>query len=163
MSRTRSDTTLLLRDYRPGDAAAVRRLVAQLQRHLHRLEPAHDRGAPIAPRYFRAMMRAARSGGVTVAERDGRVVGFAAYSIEDTFEHIDTVPARFLYISDLCVDERARRGGIARALVDEVHRFARRRRLKEVRLNVLSANQEARATYRACGYRDYLVSMIARA
>jgi hypothetical protein len=72
-----------LRAHRTSDATAVRGLVAQLQRHLHRLEPAHDRGASIARRYFRAMMRAARSGGVTVAQCDGRVVGFAAYSIDD--------------------------------------------------------------------------------
>src|SRR5690349_3141113 len=66
---------IVLRPYRPDDASAVRRLIGILQAHLHRLEPATDRGAWIAPRYFRAMMRASRSGRVTVAERRGNVVG----------------------------------------------------------------------------------------
>lgn len=83
-------------------------------------------------------------GGGAVLERDGRVVGAVMWELEDDA----------LYISRVSVDPDYRRQGIARALVDEAEREARRRGLVRMTLGVRLELEENRQLFRSCGFED---------
>ncbi len=151
---------MLIRAFRAADAPAVRGLIAELQRHEHALDPSIARGAGIAARYFASVRR--RMEAAFVAERGGRVVGFVSMWLDDTYEDLDSRPVRYVYVSDLIVGAADRRRGIGRALMREAERWARARRVRQVRLNVLARNPTARAAYRALGYREVQLSLARR-
>lgn len=82
-----------------------------------------------------------------VAERDGRVVGYAAF-----FETYSTFRARpVLYLEDLFVGASARRGGIATALLAALAREAKARGCVRVAWVVLDWNEDAMRFYEALG------------
>jgi len=76
-------------------------------------------------------------GRARVAVRDGRVVGFAAWSGEDELE-----------LDALFVEPDAMRSGVARALIGDLLDLARTRQVR--RVNVV-ANEHALAFYEAVG------------
>jgi len=84
-------------------------------------------------------------GGGAVLERDGRVVGAVLWELEDGA----------LYISRVSVDPESRRQGIARALVGEAEREARRRGLSRMTLGVRLELEENRQLFRSCGFEDF--------
>ena len=83
-------------------------------------------------------------GGGAVLERGG-VVGAVLWEVEDGA----------LYISRVSVDPDSRRQGIARALVDEAEREARRRGLPRMTLGVRLELEENRQLFRSCGFEDF--------
>jgi len=74
-------------------------------------------------------------GGGAVLERDSLVLGA-------------------VHISRVSVDPGCRRQGIARAMVDEAEREARRRRLPRMTLGVRLELEENRQLFRSCGFED---------
>ena len=84
-------------------------------------------------------------GGGAVLERGGVVVGAVLWEVEDDA----------LYISRVSVDPACRRQGIARALVGEAEREARRRRLPRMTLGVRLELEENRQLFRSCGFEDF--------
>ncbi len=84
-------------------------------------------------------------GGGAVLERDGRAVGAVLWEVE----------AGALYISRVSVDPESRRQGIARALVDEAEREARRRGMSRMTLGVRLELEENRQLFRSCGFEDF--------
>ena len=85
-----------------------------------------------------------------VAQREGDVVGYAL-----TYETYSTFLARpLLYLEDLYVTPSARRAGVARALMREVAREARRRGCARVAWAVLDWNADARKFYARLGARE---------
>ena len=83
-------------------------------------------------------------GGGAVLERGGVVVGAVLWEVEDGA----------LYISRVSVDPDSRRQGIARALVDEAEREARRRGFSRMTLGVRLELVENRELFRSCGFVD---------
>jgi len=83
-------------------------------------------------------------GGGAVLERGGVAVGAVLWEVEEGA----------LYISRVSVDPDARRQGIARALVDEAEREARRRGLPRMTLGVRLELVENRQLFRSCGFED---------
>jgi ribosomal protein S18 acetylase RimI-like enzyme len=84
-------------------------------------------------------------GGGAVLERGGIVVGAVLWEVED----------ESLYISRVSVDPVYRRQGIARALVEEAEREARRRGLLRMTLGVRRELEENRQLFRSCGFEDF--------
>jgi tRNA threonylcarbamoyladenosine biosynthesis protein TsaE len=84
-------------------------------------------------------------GGGAVLERGGIVVGAVLWEVEDDA----------LYISRISVDPAYRRQGIARALVGETEREARRRGLLRMTLGVRLELEENRELFRSCGFEDF--------
>ena len=83
-------------------------------------------------------------GGGAVLERDGVVAGVVLWEEEDGA----------LYISRVSVDPEYRRQGIARALVDEAEREARRRGIVRMTLGVRLELVENRQLFKSCGFED---------
>ncbi len=96
--------------------------------------------------------RRLREGVVLIAEEDGDPVGSAELDFEDR---------RIARLSSIYVRERARRRGVAKALLGEVAKAAIERGYEHLGLEVLVDNHDARAIYERLGFSQYLLSMSA--
>ncbi|TKR34020.1 GNAT family N-acetyltransferase [Luteimonas gilva] len=104
---------------------------------------------PRARDWLRARMDAGESV-VLVAERDGAAVGFV--QLYPMFSSVGT--ARTWILNDLYVDADARRGGVARALLDAAAAFARDDGARSIVLETTRDNAPARALYRNAGWNE---------
>jgi ribosomal protein S18 acetylase RimI-like enzyme len=84
-----------------------------------------------------------RAGGA-VLHVGGAIVGVVLWEEQDGA----------LYISRVSVDPEHRRRGIARALMDEAEREARRRGMSRMTLGVRLELEENRRLFRSCGFED---------
>ena len=87
---------------------------------------------------------------VLLAERDGAVIGFT--QLYPLFSSVRT--ARLWVLNDLFVAEAARRGGVARALLDAAAGFAQGDGACGLMLETGRDNAPARALYRAAGWHE---------
>jgi ribosomal protein S18 acetylase RimI-like enzyme len=83
-------------------------------------------------------------GGGAVLESGGAMVGVVLWMEEDGA----------LYISRLSVDPEHRRRGIARTLIDEAEREARRRGLSRMTLGVRLELEDNRRLFKSCGFEE---------
>ena len=113
----------MIRDARAGDYEAFVRLSREL---------ATDDPVPTPAAWAASLMP-----GMTVFERDGEVVGYAA---------VRWLPAA-AHVMNLAVAPEARRTGVARALMEDVRERVRGNGLREWHLNVKVGNVAARALY----------------
>jgi len=87
---------------------------------------------------------------VLLAERHGVAVGFT--QLYPMFSSVRT--ARVWVLNDLFVVAEARRGGVARALLDAAADFARAEGARGLMLETARDNTAARALYRAAGWHE---------
>jgi ribosomal protein S18 acetylase RimI-like enzyme len=83
-------------------------------------------------------------GGGAVLESNGAIVGVVLWNEEDGA----------LYISRLSIHPARRRQGLARMLMDETEREARRRGLPRMTLGVRLELEENRQFFKSCGFED---------
>ncbi|HJR74476.1 MAG TPA: GNAT family N-acetyltransferase [Luteimonas sp.] len=110
-------------------------------------------GQPSDPQRARDWLQARMEAGesvVLLAERDGAAVGFA--QLYPMFTSVGT--ARTWILNDLYVDADARRGGVARALLDAAAEFARGDGARSIVLETTRDNAPARALYRNAGWNE---------
>jgi ribosomal protein S18 acetylase RimI-like enzyme len=105
---------------------------------------------PVRARDFLADRLANGESAVLVAERGPSAIGFT--QLYPIFSSVRT--ARTWLLNDLFVAEGARRGGVARALLDAAAAFAREQGAAGVMLETTRDNGPARALYRAAGWNE---------
>ncbi|HTM69580.1 MAG TPA: GNAT family N-acetyltransferase [Luteimonas sp.] len=105
---------------------------------------------PVRARDFLADRLANGESAVLVAERGPSAIGFT--QLYPIFSSVRT--ARTWLLNDLFVAEGARRGGVARALLDAAAAFAREQGAAGVMLEATRDNGPARALYRAAGWNE---------
>lgn len=151
----------LVRPLRPGDGAALERLVAEMQDYERGIDPRLLPGAEMAAAYTEAMVTgaAARAGVILVAEVGGALAGFVALQAEVRDEELDQPPGTYALVSDLAVTAAHRGRGIGGALLRAAEEHARRQGATELRIAVLADNAVARGLYVASGFRPYLEVM----
>lgn len=98
-------------------------------------------------RGMRGVFEQPRRGFYLIAEDDGVALG----SLMVTYEWSDWRCGDFWWIQSVYVAPAARRGGVFRALYDEVARRARQAAAVGLRLYVETENQRAQATYEGLG------------
>lgn len=155
-----SPPVLLIRPWSPADATAVREMHAELQRYEKVLRPSRSVRSSATEAYV-ADLEATHANadddtGFFVAERDGRLVGFAFCLAERDL--LEAEPCQ-VYLQDLMVTADARVQGVGRALVAQVFTFARARGVSRVDVMVLANNQDALAAYRAFGFAPAYVTL----
>ena len=99
--------------------------------------------------WLRTRMRVGESV-VLVAERNGDVIGFT--QLYPMFSSVRL--ARTWILNDVFVAEAARRGGVARTLLDAAVEFARASGAAGISLETTRDNASARALYRAAGWSE---------
>ena len=87
---------------------------------------------------------------ILLAMQDGSALGFT--QLYPIFSSVRT--ARTWLLNDLYVVEQARRGGVARALLDAAADFARAQGAAGLMLETMRDNAPARALYRAAGWHE---------
>lgn len=88
-----------------------------------------------------------------VAERDGRLAGFAHYLFHPTtWSHRE-----LCYLEDLYVDAAARGGGAGRSLIEAVYQKADQANAAGVYWNTQEFNAEARALYDTLAHRTSFI------
>ena len=92
----------------------------------------------------------ARARLVLAAEREGRVIGFASVGpYDDAHAYYASVGEATLY-----VDPEARRGGVARALLEALAHEAESRGYHKLVGKIFTRNAPSIALVRACGWRE---------
>ena len=104
---------------------------------------------PRARQWLRERLRFGESM-VLVAKRGGIAVGFT--QLYPMFSSVRT--AKTWILNDLYVDPAARRGGIARNLLDAAAKYAREDGAAGISLETTQDNAAARALYRAAGWNE---------
>lgn len=104
---------------------------------------------PRARDWLRSRLRVGESV-VLLAKRGGAIVGFV--QLYPMFSSVRT--AKTWILNDLYVDASARRGGVARALLDAATAFAREDGAAGISLETTQDNAAARALYRAAGWSE---------
>ena len=87
---------------------------------------------------------------VLLARRGGAILGFV--QLYPMFSSVRT--AKTWILNDLYGDANARRGGIARSLLDAAAKFAREDGAAGISLETTQDNAAARALYRAAGWHE---------
>lgn len=98
---------------------------------------------------------------VFLARQDGQPVGTVQVRIYDTSDQSMMLVRRRAYVEDLVVDERCRRQGVGRALMEAATEWAEDRGVSQVVLTVWQGNEAAQHLYRELGYRE-INSVMAR-
>ena len=155
---------LLIREYRPADAVALRQCVVELQDFERVLDSRLRPGETMADAYCdRLHARCVDADGrLFVAEQDGSVVGFVAVFSREPFTELDDPPGTYALISDLMVLSPYRGRGIGRQLLQRAEAFAREADARELRIGVLAENVEARRLYLASEFAPHLEILVKR-
>ena len=93
-----------------------------------------------------------RSGRLLVADAEGDVVGMLRVQIFDTPSEPFMARRRRGHVDELVVDEKFRRLGLGRALMDAAAHFCRERGAEQLVLTVWAGNDAAERFYRSLGY-----------
>lgn len=89
-----------------------------------------------------------------LARHDGQPVGTVQVRIYDTSDQSMMLPRRRAYVEDLVVDERSRRQGVGRALMEAATDWAEDRGVSQIVLTVWQGNKAAQQLYQELGYRQ---------
>lgn len=150
---------IVIRPTTADDRPLLRQAVIELQdyerlRHATRLP-----GEQIADAYLDWMLsQAAASGAVLVAESRAGFAGFVAGWIEEAENVAETPDSnRVGYISDICVMPAFRGRRIAAQLLDGIEQYLRPAGVTRLRINTLTVNTSARASYEHAGFVPYEV------
>ncbi len=143
------------------DLADLGRMGAALVRMHHTLDPKrffmHD--GPIEEGYGKWLVRTSKSerGVIVVAEKDHKVVGYAWGTLEDR----DWMMLRdaCAMLQDIWVDESARRGGIARALLNDLIARFKAKGAPRVVLMTAAKNENAQRFFDSMGFRPTMIEM----
>ena len=90
---------------------------------------------------------------VFVADEGGNVLGHAFVQISVNTSQNMPAGMRSMYIDDICVDEKARRKNVGKALYDHALAYAKSIGCYDVSLNVWEGNDSARRFYESMGMR----------
>ena len=104
---------------------------------------------PRARDWLRSRLRVGESVAL-LAKRDRAIIGFV--QLYPMFSSVRT--ARTWVLNDLYVDAGARRGGVARSLLEAAAKFARDDGAAGISLETTQDNAAARALYRAAGWNE---------
>ncbi len=94
------------------------------------------------------------------AAMDGEtMLGYGFCILQETANDPVLCDRKVLYIDDLCVDEKQRGSGVAKAIYDAIISYAREINCDAVTLNVWSGNDRAQRFYEKCGLKPQKMGM----
>ena len=92
---------------------------------------------------------------IVVAEREGKVCGFAVLNHINKPENPFMFERDFLDIDEFGVDEHSRRQGVAAEMIRFIRDWAKEQGFRRIELNMWSFNRGALAFYEAVGFETY--------
>lgn len=92
---------------------------------------------------------------IVVNERNGEICGFAVINRFFKPENPFMFERDFLDIDEFCVDEKHRRQGVAKEMIDFIKEVAKERGLNRIELNMWEFNESALEFYEAVGFKTF--------
>ena len=89
---------------------------------------------------------------ILVAEREGMICGMACVDYVDKPETPFGNARRFCHVGEIAVDEKYRRQGVAKELLEFIIADAKRRNLSKIELSVWAFNDAALEFYHSVGF-----------
>ncbi len=152
---------VFVREYNEHDALHVEECIVALQAFEQTLDPNRVDGQSIAVRYREHLLGECRrsQGRLFVAESEERVVGFVCVlTHEGEAELLEATPG-YAYITDLIVLAPYRGRGIGRALMRRAEDYTYAMGATVIKVDVLAANRNARASYERLGYQEHEIRL----
>jgi len=138
----RSDYRAICRLFRQGDALHARVLPREYRVNV----------GPSRPRKYIYGLLSDAGTLVLLAEKNARIVGISVvYTTRLTGG--PRVAKKVAVLDSIVVDEKHRRKGVGSALLGATEAWAKKKRLVDMRLNVMDANKSALTFYESHGYR----------
>ena len=103
-----------------------------------------------SPDYF-ARSRSFKDWSVLVAVDDDRIVGSAAYAVDDV--SVETTPVKRAYEYGFMVDPKERRKGIAANLQEHIERYARKKNVDLLTLSIIEDNLPSMNLFTKMGFK----------
>lgn len=155
-------SALVIRDaVWPDDREVAVSFIDGLQHFEHGVEPNRRIDAAVGSEYLDVLLAAVaeHEGIVRIAELDGRAIGWAVawHDLDDMY--VVAEERRFVYISELYVEEAVRGAGAGRALIASCEDWARVQSIRIVKIGVLAGNTRAATVYERAGYAPYAVRL----
>lgn len=141
--------------------SGVRQCLIELQDFERGLDRRMPAGNDIAGPYVERMLeRCAQCGGrILVAEVDGEVVGYVTILPKVKSEEIQDGNLEYGLIPDLIVTEEFRGGGIGKQLLAAAEAYARKCRVKWLRIGVLAKNGPPQKLYASAGFAPQYIEL----
>jgi len=143
-----------IRSATPGDYDALCEIIEEVDA-LHRRELPHlfqRPPGPIRDRAYILELIGDENVGFFVAEAQGQLAGFVTAIVRDATPIPILTPRRFALVDNLAVRKVQRRAGIGRALMLQVHNWARDRGATSIELTVYEFNEIAHSFYQSLDY-----------
>lgn len=153
-----SETRIDIDSFQPTDFEIIRGFVESIQEYERALVPELKPGSEIGTGYTKRLIAAIaeRQGIILVAKIEGVAVGFVcAWVDEDNDPLLRDEARKHAYVSDIFVDGKCRRQGIARLLLQAVEMEMYRRGCERTRICTKATNLPALKCYEAYGYQSY--------
>jgi len=154
----------LIRDYGPGDRAALIGQFQSLNRHEDAIsgDRRTDQAGGIDALDAALRRVADTAGRALVAERDAQLLGFLFVVVEEDSVFVREELRTHARVAEFFVLDAERGSGVGKALLAEAERFAAARGLPRLTVSVLSGNADALAVYARLGFSAYSVDLAKR-
>ncbi len=143
-----------IRPARPEDYEAVCTLMAEGDAYHRERAPRVFRkpdGPARTREYYDALLSDPQQV-LFLAEIDGRAAGLVLVQLRESPPIPIIMPRRYAIVDNLAVTRAHRLCGVAQALMERAHAWAREQGVHEIELNVFEFNAAARALYDKLGY-----------
>ena len=89
---------------------------------------------------------------IFVAIEGGKVIGYAFLQIKKVENNRSLENCKYIYIDDICVDEKSRGKGVATMIFNRVKEYSKEINCDYLRLNVWKGNEKALKFYEGLGF-----------
>lgn len=153
---------ILIRSYEESrHLQGVRLCFIELQDFERHLDPRMPPGIEIVDAYMDRMLELCDEcgGRILVAEVDGKVAGYATILPKVKSDEIEDGDLEYGLVSDLVVIEAFRRKGLGKRLLSAAEAYARKCRVRWLRIGVLARNPVPRQLYESAGFSPQYVEL----
>jgi len=146
---------LYLRKADRGDFEELNRLIKQVDLMHHRNLPNIFKNNPPparSPEYLFSIIDDDNKD-IIVAESENKLLGFVVIHKKFTPDITVLFDREYAVIDNIAVDKEYRRKGIGKALMKKAHKWARKKGITKIELNVFEFNKNALQFYKNLGYK----------
>jgi ribosomal protein S18 acetylase RimI-like enzyme len=135
----------------------LRACIVELQDDMRRIDERLSSGESMADAYLEYLFQQCKTclGTILVVQSGEQLAGFVCVLAQVPHEGLDEPPGDYAFITDLIVREPFRRRGFGAALLREAERWAAAAGATDLRIGVLSDNEDAMRLYRRVGFKPY--------
>ena len=133
----------------------------ELQDFEREIDPRMPAGKDIAAEYVDHLFQRCIDcdGQILIAEKDNEIAGYTSVFAKVVSEEIDDGKLEYGLISDIVVMQKFRGSGIGGDLMDAAESYARKRKVKWLRIGVMARNELATNMYRSRGFEELYIEL----